>query len=63
MYFALKHHVFKAKKYLRRVTQLKTQESKAHGDHSTAANVIPATIVTSPSKTRSRSVSPAKIPG
>jgi len=28
----------------------------------TAANVIPATIVTSPSKTRSRSVSPAKIP-
>ena len=45
------------------MTQLKTQESKAHEDHSTAANVIPATIVTSPSKTRSRSVSPAKIPG
>ena len=39
------------------------QESKAHEDYSKAANVIPATIVTSPSKTRSRSVSPAKIPG
>ena len=48
---------------LRHVTQLTAQESKAHGGHSTAANVIPATLVTSPSKTRSRSVSPAKIPG
>jgi len=49
-------------KRIREFTSCLGQQRNSDISNITAANVIPATLVTSPSKTRSRSVSPAKIP-